>query len=298
MSSKYTEFIKLSGSLTDKTKSITNFIRYGINKLESMFLYTGLPDTIPAKWLEYYLMTNGNAFITKHDDKLYCYVGGLGGEPDVYFQPTIYTVSNPAQNFSKSFKIDEEGVLIRNDSIMNGMLPILEKYGALLTESDLSIRSAFINTRMYATISAPDDNSKKSAEQYLTKVENGETGIIGDSPFFDGVKMLNQNTSQRLTDLIELTQYVKASFYNEIGLNAAYNLKREYISDTENLLADDILLPLCDNMLSERKEGAEKVNAMYGTEITVDFNSSWKSNATENMKEIRNNIEGGTNVTE
>lgn len=290
MSKDYKKFILDSKTITDKNEALDNFIFSAINKMQSMFTYTGLPDTIPQKWLEYYLMTNGNAFITKVNGDLYAFVGGLGGVYDAYYQPTKCIVNNPYLNFNKDLEVDKDGVLIRNDTLMIGMLPTLRKYGVLLTESDITIRMALINLRIFNTISAPDDSSKQGADEYLRKIENGELASIGDSAFFDGIKMhTNTNISGYLTQLIEMTQYIKASFYNEIGLNANYNLKREYISTTENSLADDILLPLCDNMLAERKEGLEKVNAMYGTDIRVEFNSSWKANNTQNEKEIADN---------
>lgn len=290
MAKSYKEFLKSAKIVTDKDDAITNFVANALNKLQSMFIYEGLPNTIPQKWLEYYLMCNGNVFITKVDNDLYAFTGGLGGVPDVYYQATTYTVSNPYLNFSKNLKIDEDGVLIRNDALMEGMLPILNKYGSLLVESDLTIRCALINMRIINTITANDDNTKKSADEYIQQIENGNISSIGGNPFFDGVKIQSAtNISGYLSQLIEITQYIKASFYNEIGLNANYNLKREYISTTENTLADDILLPLADEMLRERKEGIEKVNAMYGTNITVEFNSSWKANSTQNDKEIADN---------
>lgn len=291
MSKTYKEFIKISETITDKDKAINNFILNTLDKLESMFEYKGLPDTIPQKWLEYYLMCNGNVFVTKaNDGKLYAFVGGVGGFPDAYYQPTLYTIANPYLKLNKTADIEKEGVLIRNDSLMNGMLPILKKYGSLLVECDLTIRCALINMRIVNTISANDDNTKKSADEYLNQIENGNLAVIGENPFFEGVNIhTNSNLSNYMNQIIEITQYIKASFYNEIGLNANYNLKREYISTTENSLADDILLPLCDNMLRERKEGIEKVNAMYGTNITVEFNSSWKANNTQNEKEINDN---------
>lgn len=300
MAKSYKEFARIAKTVTDKNTAINNFIENALNKLQSMFTYTGLPDTIPQKWLEYYLMCNGNTFVAKVNDKLYAFTGGVGGVPDVYYQPTIYTVASPALNLTKEYKIDVDGVLIRNDALMNGMLPILRKYGALLVESDLTIRCALINMRIVNTISANDDNTKKSADEYIHQIENGNISVIGGAPFFDGVKIQNNsNISGYLSQLIEITQYIKASFYNEIGLNANYNLKREYISTTENSLADDVLLPLADEMLRERKEGVEKINAMFGTNITVEFNSSWKANDTQNEKEIADNsnaIDGDENV--
>lgn len=293
----FKEFALNSEVVTNKDTALQTFTGYALNKLQSMFTYTGLPDSIPQKWLEYFLMCNGNVFIAKEDGKLYAFTGGVGGVPDVYYQGTIYTVSNPALKISKNYEIDKDGVLIRNDCFMMGMLPIIRKYGSLLTEAEITIRTALINLRIYNCISASDDNTKKSAEEYVNKIVNGELAVIGENPFFDGVKVHNNSTaSNYLNQLIEMTQYLKASFYNEIGLNANYNLKREYISTSENTLADDVLLPLADDMLKERKEGVEKVNAMFGTNITVEFSSAWKTNNTQNEKETAENEQAVDNA--
>lgn len=41
-------------------------------------------------------------------------------------------------------------------------------------------------------------------------------------------------------------------------------------------------------MLRRRKEGAEKVNALFGTNITVELASSWKDNKEQVEAEIEN----------
>ena len=91
-----------------------------------------------------------------------------------------------------------------------------------------------------------------------------------------------QSVAGILTDLIEERQYVKASFFNELGLNSNYNMKRESINSNESQLNDDMLHPLIDTMLAMRKEALEEVNAMFGTNITVEFNSAWADNEIEN----------------
>ena len=66
------------------------------------------------------------------------------------------------------------------------------------------------------------------------------------------------------------------SWYNDLGLNANYNMKRESISASESDLNEDALLPFIDDMLQQRKLLAENVNAKFGTNIKVDLASSWK----------------------
>ncbi len=273
--------------IKDKDKAITNFTMNALNKLQQMFIYGGLPDTIPQEELEKLLLENGNAFITNVNGDLYALSGSVGGECDEYNRPRFYTVANPALNISKNYEIGVDGVLIKNDFKMTGVLPLVLKYGALMVDSDISLNSTAILSRIQMLISAPDDKTKASADLFLQKINDGEFSIIGETAFFDGVKLQSAptGTSQYITQFIELTQYYKASFLNEIGLNANYNMKRERLTDNEIALNIDAILPFADNMHSERKRAIEEVNKMFETEIVVDYNSAWKTTHEESDKE-------------
>lgn len=275
--------------LLDKELASCHFLLEWLNKLSMMFEWENLPKTMPKRYLEWYLLTNGNCLACKADNgNMYCFTGGLSGqEMSPYFEPTEYIVANPALNLFKTFKIDEDGVLIRNDSKMLGIMPILRKYAAILIESDITGRNCLVNMRMQKTISASDNKTYQSALKYLENVKAGKLGVIADTAFIDGLK-ISESTSNTsyYQGLIEITQYFKAQFLNEIGLNANYNMKREYISDSENVLNDDVLLPYADNMLYERQIAVKKINEIFGTEISVDFASSWKTNNMENAKQV------------
>lgn len=269
--------------VTDKEKATTAFIRYMLSRTQSMFQYKGLPDSIPQRMLEMYLQKNGNCFIAKVDGTLYAFTGGLGGEPDAYYRPTIYTVANPFLNLSKNYKIDVDGVLMLNDSLLMGLMPMLNKYASLMTENVLTIRTATILLRLIGMLSASDDKTKKSADKFIEDLEKGKISAIAESAFFDGIKLqsVTNSNSSYLQQFIELQQYLKASLFNELGLNANYNMKREAIGGNEAALNEDFLLPYCDDMLKCRREALEQINAMFDTEITVDFSSSWKINEKE-----------------
>lgn len=252
-------------------------ILYMLARTQSMFDYENLPDTIPSRNLEIMLQLNGNVFFTQVDGKYYVFTGGLGGEPDVYYEPTIYTVANPALNFSKNLKIGEDGILIRSDSYGVGLLPMMQKYSALLVENEFTMRIADINARIAFLLSAADDRTEKSARTFLERIVNGEMGVISESAFLESLKVNPAGTehSQRLTDLIEYQQYLKAAWFNDLGINANYNMKREAISPNEAQLNDDALLPLIDDMLEQRQIALDKINEKYGLDIKVSLDSSW-----------------------
>lgn len=261
----------------DKDTAVTEFIANTLAKTQSMFEYDGLPDSIPQKELERLLQTTGNAFVTSVDGVLYALSGGKGGEPDVYGRATLYTVANPALKLNKTYDIQKAGVLIENDSNGESLLPLIGRYAVLHTDGLISLNTASILTRITMLISACDDKTKQSADEFLRKIQDGEFSIIGENAFFKGVNMQTAPTTNSvyITQLIELIQYYKASMYNELGLNANYNMKRERLNLGEVSMNVDVLLPYVDNMLKERQNAVEKINAMFDTEISVKLASSW-----------------------
>lgn len=272
----------------DKTANIRSIIGYMLSRTQSMFRYEGLPETIPQRNLELYLQVNGNTCIAEHNGEMYAFVGGLGGEPDPYYMPTIYTVSNPALKFSKNYRIGENCIVIPNDSMYMGLLPLFSRYASGIVESELTLYIALINTRLVDLISAGTDRTKLAVDKVIADVEAGKLSAVLDKGLDGVIKAFpyaDQN-GKTLTDLLEVIQYQKASWYNEIGLNANFNMKRESLNSGETGLNDDVLLPLVDDMLSCRKRGLEKVNDLFGLNISVSLASSWEDNKQEVQAEL------------
>ena len=273
--------------IKDKQRQLDSFIKQMFNRTQSMFKYDGLPETIPQIYLERYLQVYGHCIITKANNDLYAFWGGFSGTPDVYYNPTQYVVSNVALNLYKTFDIDKDCVLCRSDSNIQGLAFIFRKYGCMLVENTLTIYSLLKTARASLLLSATDDKTKKECELFIDKLESGDIYCIGENPFFEGVKVHStmQGSAGLINQFIELEQYIKASCLNEIGLNANYNMKRESLNSAESALNDDFLIPLIDNMLACRKDFVDKVNNMYGTNITVELNSAWLTNKLEDIKQ-------------
>lgn len=263
--------------ITDKKRNTQNNIKYMLNRSNIMFEYKNLPDTIPQKELELLLQCNGFAIFTEINGEFYVVNGGLGGEGDVYNNPTIATVSIPCLNYNANLTIDTDCVIIPNDTLLIGLLPMYEKYCTLMTENEITMFLADVNKRIQTLLSANDDNTVESAKKYLNDILNGKIGVIAEQRLFDSLKVNNatQTNSVSLTDLFEYEQYLKASMFNEIGLSANYNMKRERLTSAEVETNTDNLYPLVDDMLNNRRSALEKINEMYGLNIEVEFNSSW-----------------------
>ncbi len=269
---KYVDF-------TDKEAQVKYYVHTMLRRMMKTIKINNLPETIPERNVKLQLYCNGNVVITNEDlPALYSFTGGWGGDPNPYYLPNQYIVDNPYLKYNKVLTIGDNCVMIKNDSMYQGMLPMFNRYATLLVENDITIKIAEINSRLTSLISSDDDVAYNSAVEYLKKVEKGEIGIIAESPFLNGIKtqpVTSAGYSNFITQLIELEQYWKASWFNDIGINANYNMKREAINANESQMNSDSLLPLIDDIFDCWTEGFNAVNNKYGTNITVEFDSSW-----------------------
>lgn len=269
------------------------YVRKTLIKTQKIFDYENLPETMPADDIELMLQTRGSIAVTNFNlSSLYAFTGGLGGEPSPYYRPTLYVVANPALKYSESLKIDEDCVVIRNDPLYMGLLPVIKHASYLLAQCDISFKFACINIRVPAIVKAKDDNTYRSAIEFFEQVSEGkEIGVVMDDDLADGIGVYDYSNSDiSITHLIELKQYILSTFYQDLGIQLQFNMKREAINEAEAALSESVLYPTIDDMLLERQKGFDKVNKMYGTNIKVKLSSVWE--------QLRRTKEQSINLTE
>lgn len=287
--------IKTPRIVKDKSRLIDFFIRTFFNRTLSMFEYKNLPEELPQRQIELLLQMNRFVVFPKEliKGKHYAMWGGLGYMPDAYYEPTKAILVNPFLKYNKILDIDKqyedgECVVIYNDSMRMGLLDTHELYASLLAEAIISLRFGTVNSRIPALASADNDVTKKSMEEFFDAIEKGENWkVIAGTPVFNNVKTDTfgsaSGNNSTVKELIEEIQYLKASWWNDLGINSNFNMKREAINESEASMGELALLPLCDDMLNQRRIGLDLLNKMWGTNIEVDFSSAWKK--------LRENIE-------
>ena len=290
----------------DKSRSVREFATYFLMRVMKMFKWENLPQEIPEDCLNKMLLTEGFVWFTKWKgralngkeiDQHYVFRGKLADVIDAYYRPTSLIVSNPGANCYKQFGLDkqkggtyygEEGVILRNDTLYHGLMPMINRYAYLLAENVLTMHSADVFLRIIALISAQDDKTIVSANEFIRGIEQGKMSAVAEGKFFEGVKLQSppSNNGSYLTQFIEYQQYFLGSFFNEIGLNANFNMKRESIAKSESSLNEDSMLPICQNMLKCRQEDVRVINEMFDLNIKVSFDSAWLQNALEIVMEL------------
>lgn len=248
----------------------------------------GLPETMPEQNVKFLIFSLGFITVGNTDDgKTYGFEGALGGEPDGYYLPTISVVANAGLKFNKTFTIDKDCVIVKCDSMYQGFSPLINLTSALLATVDISLYWQAVNSRTQNLYESANDDITKNIKDVFNKLEEGsELKAIASKPLFDFIKTREYsgpNVANNIKALIELKQYIKASFFMMIGLPSNYNMKRESLN--ENELDADIytITPQMDDVIDTLKEDFDKVNKMFNYEITVERASS--------LEKVDNDIE-------
>lgn len=273
-------------NLTDKKGMLKQFKENQLNKSLTMFEWKNLPDTLPMVELEKMLQINGYAIIAKYQNNVYAFNGGFSGQ-DPYNRPTQVIVNNPALQLNTTYTIDEDCIIVKNDDMKQGLIKIYEYFGQRLIENQITMLMTDYNLRMPFTISSSDDQTTQSAKDYLNKIIDGSLGVIGEQKLFKALSVTPTNTKQTSTfaDLYGYQQFIIAQLNNNIGLATNNNMKRERLTTNEIEVNKNASYPLVDNMLRNRQQAVEKINEMFGLDITVGYSSIWGADNT-NVSEM------------
>lgn len=267
--------------LKDEQIFLNDFIERNLTRSCEMFSYEGLPDEIPLYVYERELQRNGWLAVFRHTDgKLYALPCAVEGELNAYYEPIRVIVVNHWLNISRVMEIGKECEIIKSDSGRQGLLPIYEKYGLMTRTAELTLDTLAFLERVPFLITAKNLNERDNAREFLKKVYNGDYGIIAGNEFTESVKVdLTPMRDRSIADVVELSNYVQSRLFNEIGILADYNgMKKERTSGGDVQFATPSLIPFVENMLNERRQGWKRVNALFGTNVEVDFNSVWQLN--------------------
>lgn len=260
---------------------IEKYIEYMACRTLMMFDYKGLPDGITNKDIEKIVQFKGKGFFLKLGDRFYLLEGSFSNYVTWNYEPKEAIIRNPAlDDLKNSYIIDDDVIVIPNDSFYVGLMDMFEDNALQLASTDISINFALYNMRLKSIFKADDDNTADSINDVLDDVYNGKrpSTIVSEDLYKKSIESIeyNRTANNDIKELIELKQYLKANWYIDLGVNANYNMKREAVSEGEFEMNDDALMPLIDNMLMVRKDAIKKINSKWNLDISVDFSSAWK----------------------
>lgn len=256
-------------------KQISKAVRdYLFATAMTMFKYDGLPGNVRPEDLERMLLENGELIFAKWQDEYYIFQFTGAGRQNYLGEWDSYQVNNPYVNCNRIFT-DKDAVRIRNTDNSVSLTGMLDMYSELLSESYITLNMSDVNARLNFLISAGDNATKASAELFLKQVYDGKQGIIGSQPLLESLSVNPLAEHRDFQSVIELNKFYYSDFFQKIGLTNLYNNIHDRISATETEFTATSIYPFVDNMKKNREAAVEKINQLFGLDVSVEFTSSW-----------------------
>lgn len=243
----------------------------------SMFEWKNLPPTVDARYLELHLFETGS-MVYFNDDV----IGNLcldclpSGRLDVYGNPVLRRAYSGYNNYQKLLK-ESNSVIIWNNYLHTNSILEVKMFARRLYNLD---RIIDVNANAQKT-----PVLIQGTEQQRLTLKNLYEEFDGNSPFIFGDKNLDLNSLKCLQTgapyVCDKLYNLKQMYWNEaltyLGINNTGAQKRERMLAIESSQAQGGTISSRYSRLQSRREAVEKINAMFGTNIEVNYREDFMS---------------------
>lgn len=243
----------------------------------SMFEWKNLPPTVDARYLELHLFETGS--MVYFDDDV---IGNLcldclpSGRLDVYGNPVLRRAYSGYNNYQKLLK-ESNSVIIWNNYLHTNSILEVKMFARRLYNLD---RIIDVNANAQKT-----PVLIQGTEQQRLVLKNLYKEFDGNSPFIFGDKNLDLNSLKCLQTgapyVCDKLYNLKQMYWNEaltyLGINNTGAQKRERMLAIESSQAQGGTISSRYSRLQSRREAVEKINAMFGTNIEVNYREDFMS---------------------
>lgn len=239
----------------------------------NMFEWRNLPPTVDERFLELTLYEKGYCLYFNDEVvgnlALTCTIGGM---LDLYRIPTERKAF--AVNGYNKICTSQDSVLIFNNYLHTPTILTIELFARRLYEIERTI-DVNVKAQKTPTLVLASEQQRLTMKNLYMQYDGNEPFIFGDKDMeFDGIKCLKTDAPY----VADKLQVLKHQIWNEAltfcGIENSNQDKKE------RLVADEVgsnygnIEAQRNVMLNARRQAADKINRMFGTNIEVGFRSS------------------------
>lgn len=242
-------------------------------RIMRLFIWENTYDNItrtgvPPKEIEMRLVLRGHCGITRYKNDVTAFFGSFFGPTKYYDEFSGYTIHSPV--YSGTRKIGRDIVIINNNALRNPTFSLVHNYATMIGHTETSLINCLINARDSGGVPVVStEKQKQSIIEYQNKVFNGQYGVVTDIGNL-GIEYMgtDKKTQQDLMEIMETREKLIKSFYSDIGVRSAFEKRNNTVMAEVEADTSLLLLNLSD-MLHQREQACEEVNAMFGTNWKV-----------------------------
>ena len=246
-----------------------------LKKLFGAFEFGGVPD----EWDYDYMLTNLfiHGYIAITDTSagvvpLRCGVTGI----DIFDHPTRAIFANAVLgNFERNLYGDNPATdcaLVKIQYDFMGVMPIVDRYAALLALCDNSIAVNLRNSKVAFIGLVSSKQQAATFEKLYRDIDGGKPAVYakkGDGLTTDDIYYNHVRETYIANDVQLLKQSIKNDFLTEVGLNNANTDKRERLIVDEVNANNDEVQANVQHWLDNIREGLRRANTLFGLDLSV-----------------------------
>ena len=264
----------------------------------SMFEWKNLPPTVDARYLELHLFENGSMVYFK-DDVIgdLCLDCLISGRLDVYGYPMIRRAYSSYNNYQKMLK-SSNSVIVYNNMLRTNSLMDVKMFARRLYNLD---RIIDVNANAQKT-----PVMVRASEKQRLAMLNLYEQYDGNAPYIFGDKNLDMNNLTVLkTDapyVADKIYQLKTQIWNEaltyLGISNINVAKKERMITDEVTRNQGGVVASRYSRLESRRQAVEKINAMFGRNIEVNYREDYQLVDVDKEIEDAERVESEVNESE
>lgn len=269
-------------SVTDVAKGYNYWYHLLFEKTLNIFEYENLPENLPAHEIERRIIRFGYSVIFKQnrapkgvDYGMVTSNGGLSDQ-DIYFLPKTFTFAQPELG-SGVRRIGKNCEIIWNSAVdmrvRRGLNEMIKRYARLLADTESTLATSMILSRVPALTVVKNQSTAMSVDHMFNEVEKGNFKSVNDMGLLDNfdTKDFATNVYSNIETLTSTREKILTAFFSEIGVMSNTTKKERMITEEVNTGLQPLAINISE-MLNQRKEGINRVNKLFGTDIKVRIN--------------------------
>ena len=259
-------------SARQNTDSFLNWYYRLKNLALNVYEWKGLPDSMDERFLELTLFEKGYAVIFEDDVMgLLGLTCTIGGNLNVYNIPTD-RVAFSTSGYQKHLT-DRDSVLVYNNYSHLPTDWITRQYAMRISQVERAM-DVNVNAQKTPLMILCDEQQKLTMENFYLQYDGNVPFIFANKDFpMDNVTVLKTDAPYVAGNLQVLKNFYINEYLTFIGIENSNMDKRERLVADEVKGNDGQIEAERFVMLNSRRDAAKKVNAMFGTDISVDFRS-------------------------
>lgn len=260
------------------TALVEFYTRYLLQKVISVFEFTGLPETWADNYFKYVLFGEGVIAVINTDRYgVICQNCGLSGY-NVFYQPTTVLVANPLLPGLREFTVGENCQIIKLQPNYSGVMDLVTTYADLMALALETTGANLLNSKLSYVFFAENKTARESFKKLYDRLASGEPMRVIDKNLLkeDGTpswQMFTQNVGANYVtgELLNDMKTIEDQFNTIVGIPNANTQKRERMI-TDEVNANNVDTQSRVNLwLETMQKDIDKVNAMFGLNIAVKY---------------------------